>query len=136
VPGRDPETADPVHVEATLRAVEGEVLELTFQIRLHLEQFQPKHLGVRHEQIGPVVPDLDRLVNEIVGLGCLLGDGVGGQLKNLPPPDPSCPRLPIDDEGEIYTSPAVWRGRPRLQGIEVIPCRKRDVPRLREDPHM
>jgi transposase InsO family protein len=55
-----PETADPVNVETALRAVEGEVFKLTFEIGLHLEQLQPEHLGVRDGWIGPAVPDPDR----------------------------------------------------------------------------
>ncbi len=88
-----------------------------------------------HEGIGAAVPDLDRLVDELVGLGRLFRDGVGGPLKDLPRQTLPASRLPIDGESEIYTSPVVRRGRPRLQGIEVIPRRKRDVPRLREVPH-
>lgn len=38
---------------------------------------------MRHERIGPAVPDLDRLIDEVVGLGSLLGDGVHGVLEDL-----------------------------------------------------
>jgi hypothetical protein len=39
---------------------------------------------VDDERIGPAVPDPDRLVNEVVGLRRLLGDGVYGMLQDLP----------------------------------------------------
>ena len=35
------------------------------------------------ERIGSAVPDLDRLIDESVGLGGLLGDGVDGVLENV-----------------------------------------------------
>jgi|UniRef100_UPI002F92E939 hypothetical protein len=73
-----------MHVEAALRAVEGEILKLAFEIGLHLEQLQPEHLGVRDEWIGPAVPDLDRFVDEVVRLRRLLCDGVDGMLQDLP----------------------------------------------------
>jgi hypothetical protein len=62
---------------------EGEVLKLAFEIGLHLEQLQPEHLGVRDEWIGATVPDRDRLIDEVVGLRRLLGDGVDGVLEDL-----------------------------------------------------
>ena len=40
--GGDAETADPMHVEAALRAVRHPGLELAFEIGLHLQQFEPK----------------------------------------------------------------------------------------------
>jgi hypothetical protein len=71
---RDAETAHPMHVEATLRAVEGEVLKLAFEVGLHLEQLETQQLGVDDERVGAAVPDFDRLVDELVRFGCLLGD--------------------------------------------------------------
>jgi hypothetical protein len=62
MPGSDPETTHPMHIEAALGAIEGEVLKLTFEIGLHLEQLQPEHLGVGDERIGPTVSDPDSLV--------------------------------------------------------------------------
>ena len=44
-----------------LRAVQGEVLELAFEVGLHLKEFDTEHLGVDDERIGRTVPDLDRL---------------------------------------------------------------------------
>jgi hypothetical protein len=38
---------------------------------------------VGHERIGPTVPDRDRLVDEIVELGSLLGDGVDGMFEDV-----------------------------------------------------
>jgi hypothetical protein len=38
---------------------------------------------VDHEQIGAAVPDFDRFVDEVVGLGGLLRDGVDSVLKDL-----------------------------------------------------
>jgi hypothetical protein len=73
-----------MNVEAALGAVEGEVLELALEIGLHVEELEPEHLRVGDERIGPTVPDLDRLVDELVGLRRLLGDGVDGVLEDLP----------------------------------------------------
>ena len=72
-----------MNVQAALRAVEDEVLKLVFEIGLHLEQFQPEHLGVDHERIRAAVPERDRLVDEVVGLRCLLGDCVDGPFEDL-----------------------------------------------------
>jgi hypothetical protein len=46
MPRRDAETGDPMNVEAALRAVEGEALKLSFQVRLYMEEFQTVHLRV------------------------------------------------------------------------------------------
>jgi hypothetical protein len=72
-----------MHVEAALRAVEGEVLEFSFEVGLHVQELQPKHLGVGDERIGPTVADLDRLVDERVGLRCLVGYGVDGTFEDV-----------------------------------------------------
>ena len=103
VPRRDPEAADPVDVETALRAVEGEVLKLAFEIRLHVEQLQAQHLGVGDERIGPAVADVDCLVNEVVGLGGLLGDGVDGLFEDMLLARPHC----------VEPSPAVRPSIPR-----------------------
>jgi hypothetical protein len=71
-----------VNVEPALLAVEREVLELAFEIGLHLEEFEPEHLRVGDERIGPTMPDLDRLVDEVIGFSRLLGDGVDGRLSD------------------------------------------------------
>jgi hypothetical protein len=42
-----------MHVQAALRAVEGEILELAFEIRLHLEELEPQHLRVDGD---PMIP--------------------------------------------------------------------------------
>jgi hypothetical protein len=83
VAGRDAETTHPVNVEAALGAVEGEVLELAFEIGLHLQELKPKHLGVGDERIRAAVPHLDRLVDELIGLGCLLGDGLDSLFEDV-----------------------------------------------------
>ena len=71
-----------MHVEAALRAVEGEVLELTLQIGLHLEELEPEHLRVDGDRMIASTGSL-RFVDEIVGLDGLLGDGVDGLLEDL-----------------------------------------------------
>lgn len=48
----DPAAADPMNVQAALGAVEGEVLKLAFEVGLHVQQLQPKHLGVNDQRIG------------------------------------------------------------------------------------
>lgn len=83
MPRRDAETAHPMHVETIPRAIEDEVLKLTFEVGLHLHELEPKHLGVGDRWIGPTVPDPDRLVDEVVGLGGLLGHGVDGAFEDF-----------------------------------------------------
>jgi hypothetical protein len=54
---RDPETADPMHVEAALRAVEDEVLELALEIGLHAQAGVPVLMGAAWTcTCGPTVP--------------------------------------------------------------------------------
>jgi hypothetical protein len=72
-----------VHIETALRAVEGEVLELALEIGLHLQELEAEHLRVDHKRIGAAVTDFDRFVDEVVGLGRLLRDGVDGSLEDL-----------------------------------------------------
>lgn len=72
-----------MHIETALRAVQGERLEFSFEIAPHLEELQAQHLGVDDERIGATVADLDRLVDEGVGVGGLLGDGVDGALEDV-----------------------------------------------------
>jgi hypothetical protein len=72
-----------VNIQAALRAVEAEVIEFSFEVGLHVQELQPKHLGVGDERIGPAVPDLDRLVDETVGLGGLLGYGMDGAFEDV-----------------------------------------------------
>jgi len=72
-----------MHVEAALRAAEDEVLKFAFQIGLHLEELQAEHLGVGNQWVGPTVPDFDCLVDELLGLGSLLGDGVDGAFEDV-----------------------------------------------------
>jgi len=79
---RDGETADPMHVEAALRAVEGEVLKLTFEIGFHLEELEPQHLRVDRDRVIASTSSL-RLVDEFFGLDGLLGNGVDGPLEDL-----------------------------------------------------
>jgi hypothetical protein len=78
---RDPELADPMHIEAALRTVENEVLKVAFEIGLHLQQLQAEHLGVRHERIGAPYAYREHLVDQVVGLGGLVDDDVDGMLE-------------------------------------------------------
>jgi hypothetical protein len=73
-----------MHVEAALRAVEDEVLKLTFEIGLHLQELEPEHLRVDRDRMIASTSSL-RLVDEIVGLHRLLSDGVDGVLEDLAP---------------------------------------------------
>jgi hypothetical protein len=69
---RDAEARDPVNVEPALRAVEDEVLELSLEISLHLQELQAEHLGVDDQRIGPAVSDVDRLVDELLALAACM----------------------------------------------------------------
>jgi hypothetical protein len=71
-----------MHVQAAPRAVENEVLELTFEIGLNLQELQPEHLGVDRDLVGPAACS-GRLIDEFVGLDGLLGDCVNGVLQDL-----------------------------------------------------
>jgi hypothetical protein len=82
VTGCDTESADPMNVETALRAVEGEVLELALEVGLHLQELEPEHLRVDGDLVIASTSSL-RLVDEIVGLRRLLGDGVDGVLEDL-----------------------------------------------------
>lgn len=81
--GRDAETADAMNVEAALRAVEGEILELALEVGLHLKELESEHLRVDGDRVIASTGSL-RFVDEIVGLRGLLGDGVDGVLEDLP----------------------------------------------------
>lgn len=71
-----------MHVEATLRAVEREVLELPLEIGLHVQAFEPEHLRVDCDRVR-AASGSGRLVDELVGLRGLFGDDVNGVLKNF-----------------------------------------------------
>jgi hypothetical protein len=75
----DAETADPMHVETTLCAVQRPGLELALDVGFHLEQLKPKHLRVDRDRVIASTSGL-RLVNELIGLDGLLGNGVDGVL--------------------------------------------------------
>jgi hypothetical protein len=78
--GKDAETGDPMHVETAFRAVEGEVLKLTLEIRLHLQELQAEHLRVDGDWMIASTSSL-RLVDELVRLRRLLGDGCGWRAR-------------------------------------------------------
>jgi hypothetical protein len=46
-------------------------------------QLEPEHLRVNDEHVGAAEPGRDGLVHEVVGLDCLLGDGVNCALENV-----------------------------------------------------
>jgi hypothetical protein len=69
-------------IQAALRAVEGEVLELAFEVGLHLQELEPEHLRVDRDRMIASTRSL-RLVDELVGLDGLLGDGPDGVLEDL-----------------------------------------------------
>jgi hypothetical protein len=71
-----------MHIEAALRAVEGEVLELALEIGLHLQKLKSKHLRVNRDWMIAPTGSL-RFVDELVGLDGLLGDGADGVLEDL-----------------------------------------------------
>ena len=71
-----------MHVEAALRAAEDKVLELTFEIGLHLQELEPQHLGVDGDQVIASTGGL-RLVDELVGFDGLLGYGPDSVLEDL-----------------------------------------------------
>jgi hypothetical protein len=71
-----------MHVEAALRAVEGEVLELALEVGLHLQELEPEHLGVDRDRMIASTSGL-RLVDELICLDGLLGHGPDGVLEDL-----------------------------------------------------
>ena len=78
----DAEPRDPVHVEAALRAVEDEVLELAFEVGLHPQELEAEHLRVDGDRVIASTSSL-RFVDEFIRLDGLLGDGPDGVLKDL-----------------------------------------------------
>jgi hypothetical protein len=80
--GRDAETADAMNVEAALRAVEGEILELALEVGLHPEEFEPEHLRMDGDRMITSTGSL-RFVHELVGLDGLLGDVVDSVLEDV-----------------------------------------------------
>src|SRR4029453_16981203 len=80
--GCDPEPADPMHVQAALRTVEDEDLELALEIGLHLQELEPEHLRVDGDRMIASTGSL-RLVDELVGLDRLLGHRPDGVLEDL-----------------------------------------------------
>jgi hypothetical protein len=71
-----------MNVEAASGAVEGEILELALEVGLHLQELEPEHLGVDGDRVIASTSSL-RLVDELVGLRGLLGDGVDGVLEDV-----------------------------------------------------
>ena len=68
-----------MHVEAALLAVGDEALEFALEVGLHLQKLEPQHLRMDRDRVIASTGSL-RLVNEVVGLRRLLGDGVDGML--------------------------------------------------------
>ena len=80
-----------MHVEAALRAVEREVLELAFEVGLHLQELEPEHLRVDGDRMITSTSSL-RLVNEFVCLDRLLGDAAAvPSVSPIPQPAASVP---------------------------------------------
>jgi hypothetical protein len=63
-----------MHIEAALR-VEAEVLELSFEMSLHLQEVQRNILAWTTSGSDRGMPEVDGLVDERVGLGGLLVNG-------------------------------------------------------------
>lgn len=63
-----------MHIEAALR-VEAEVLELSFEMNLHLQEVQRNILAWTTSGSDRGMPEVDGLVDERVGLGGLLVNG-------------------------------------------------------------
>jgi len=71
-----------MHVQAAHRAVEREVLELTLEIGLQLQELEPKHLRVDGNRMVASTGSL-RFVDELIGLDGLLGQSPDGVLEDL-----------------------------------------------------
>ena len=69
-----------MHVEAALGAVRHPGLEFALEVGLHLQQLDPEHLRVDHDRV-IASSGGGRFVDELVGLGGLLGDGVDGSFE-------------------------------------------------------
>ena len=82
MPRRDAGAAHSLHVEAALRTVEREVLELALEVGLHLQELEPEHLRLDGDRMIASTGSL-RFVDELVGLDRLLGDGADGVLQDL-----------------------------------------------------
>ena len=80
VAGGHAEARDPMHVEAALREVEDEVLELVLEAGFHLQEFEAKHLRVDSDRMIASTGSL-RFVDELVGLDGLLAQCPEGLLE-------------------------------------------------------
>jgi hypothetical protein len=89
--GSDPKPRDPVNVETARRAVRHPRLELAFEVGLHLQQLKAEHLRVDcHRVIASTCGG--RLLDEVVGLGSLLGEGMDG-VSRMSRSRPAMPRM-------------------------------------------
>jgi hypothetical protein len=61
-------------------AVDHELSELPLEVGLHTKQLQPQHLRVDRDLMRAVEAGSDRLVDECVGLRCLLAYSFDGAL--------------------------------------------------------
>jgi hypothetical protein len=80
--GRHAEPGHPMHIQTAPGAVEGEILELALGVGLHLQELKPEHLRVDGDRMVASTSS-HRLVDELVRLRRLLGDGVDGVLEDL-----------------------------------------------------
>jgi hypothetical protein len=71
-----------MHVQAASRAVENEVLQLTFEVGLHLQELESEHLRVDGDRVIASTGSL-RFIDKLVGLDGLLRDGAEGLLEDL-----------------------------------------------------
>jgi hypothetical protein len=115
-PGDTPSPRHPMNVEAALGAVEGEVLELALEVGLHLQELEPEHLRVDRDRMIASTGSL-RLVDELVRLRRLLGDGVDGVLEDL------AFSSSHDAKARPYLRPQSL-GTSGLDGLEVDPIQR------------
>jgi hypothetical protein len=77
----DLEAGYPVDCAAAVPTVEHPSPEFSFEVRLHLQEFEPEHLHMDDEPVRTAEPGGDRLVHEVVGLDRLLGHGPDGTFE-------------------------------------------------------
>lgn len=68
---------------AARRAVEHPVSELALEVCFHLEQLEPKHLGLKRDRVRAVEARGESLVNKRISLRRLLGHSVDGPLEDV-----------------------------------------------------
>ena len=122
---RHADALDPVHLHAASLAVKHPSPELALQVCLDLQQLQADQLCLERHRVICGQTSLHRLVDHLVGVGCLLGDGVDSPFEDVAF-STSHGRL---NRLRLFVEEGIHDPRPKRQqsgsGIEVAAFRRR-----------